>query len=83
MKHSRQEKKKILPDIFQPFGARFGQVERLEMEMVKDQALKESLAEKSEGLEETRSELGRQQEKLQVRVRGTNPTPFLCIPFAI
>ena len=55
----------------------------MEMEMVKDQALKESLAEKSEGLEETRSELGRQQEKLQVRVRGTNPTPFLCIPFAI
>ena len=41
------------------------------MEMVKDQALKESLAEKSEGLEETRSELARQQEKLQVRALGT------------
>lgn len=65
------------------FCVRFGQVERLEMEMVKDQALKESLAEKSEGLEETKAELGRQQEKLQVRVRGTNPTSFLCTTSAI
>lgn len=42
------------------------QLERLEQETVKDLALKQSLLEKSEALEETRIDLGRQQERIQV-----------------
>lgn len=38
----------------------------MEKETVKDQALNQSLMEKSEVLEETRIDLGRQQERLQV-----------------
>eukprot|EP00903_Cladosiphon_okamuranus_P014759 g13676.t1 len=41
------------------------ELERLEQETVKDLALKQSLLEKSEVLEETRIDLGRQQERIQ------------------
>lgn len=42
------------------------QLQRLEQETVKDLALKRSMLEKSEALEETKIDLGRQQERAQV-----------------
>ncbi|CAN0155595.1 unnamed protein product, partial [Scytosiphon promiscuus] len=51
------------------------ELERLEKETVKDQALKQSLLEKSEVLEETRKDLGRQQERIQAYLSKTGGEP--------
>ncbi|CAM9197706.1 unnamed protein product [Hapterophycus canaliculatus] len=51
------------------------ELERLEKETVKDEALKQCLLEKSEVLEETRKDLGRQQERIQAYLSKTGGEP--------
>ncbi|CBJ48625.1 coiled-coil flagellar protein, move backward only 2 [Ectocarpus siliculosus] len=51
------------------------QLERLDKETVKDEALKTTLLEKSEVLEDTRIDLGRQQERLQAYLSKTGGEP--------
>ncbi|CAM9663192.1 unnamed protein product [Pylaiella littoralis] len=53
------------------------ELERLEKETVKDQALNQSLMEKSDVLEDTRIHLGRQQERLQANGIVINPQAYL------
>lgn len=52
------------------------QLERLDKETVKDEALKETLLENSKVLEEARAALGRQQENMQVRRRPWRSATF-------
>ncbi|CAM9333131.1 unnamed protein product, partial [Ectocarpus fasciculatus] len=51
------------------------ELERLDKETVKDEALKTTLLEKSEVLEDTRIDLGRQQERLQAYLSKTGGEP--------
>eukprot|EP00752_Nemacystus_decipiens_P012264 g10871.t1 len=51
------------------------ELQRLEQETVKDLAMKQSLLEKSEALEETRIDLGRQQERIQAYLAKAGGEP--------